>query len=222
MNSFPESIDLEMLHRMRLEIKKIKTLLRLIQYNHKSFKPRSSFIPFRTIFRACEKIREPQVLHTLVVKFMGDTEWQAPDLSGPIQQFVDEIPAYLRNVRKQERILLKEIEKVKSETYNRYLRKKTKTLKHAIYPVFKVGDLHAIRKLIKEVYYLLCINNKNKSIDPFYKQTDSLIGAWHDKAIVLENMKKSKSPQTGLIKKLQEEKRADIANLKRLIKDFYN
>lgn len=222
LNSFLESNDPEMLHRMRLEIKKIKMLLRLIQYNHNSFRPRSSFIPFRTIFRACEKIREPQVLHALVVKFTGDTELPAPDLSDPIQQFVDEIPGYLRSVRKQEKIILKEIEKIKSETYKRYLRKKNKILKRAIYPVFKVGDLHAIRKLIKEVYYLLCINNKNKTIDPFFKQSDALIGAWHDKTIVIEKIKKSVPPQISLIKKLQEEKRADIAKLKRLTKAFYN
>ena len=162
LNSFPESNDLEMLHRLRLEIKKIKTLLLLIQYNHKSFKPHSFYIPFRTVFRACEKIREPQVLFTLVVKFTGTTELSAPDLSGPIQLFLDEIPGYLRNVRKQERILLKEIGKVKSKTYERYLRKKTKILRSSIYPGFKAADLHAIRKFIKEVYYLLCINNKNK------------------------------------------------------------
>lgn len=221
LNSFPESNDPEMLHRMRLEIKKIKTLLCLIQYNNKSFKARSSFIPFRTIFRACEKIREPQILYTLVVKFTGNTELGAPNLSGPIQQFTDEIPANLRNVKKQERILIKEIEKVKSHTYKRYLRKKTKELKLALLPTFKVVNLHTTRKVIKEIYYLLCINNNKKSIDPFFKQSDSLIGAWHDKAIVIQTIRKSNPPQTDLIKILQQEKRADIANLKRLIKDFY-
>lgn len=210
-----------MLHRLRLEIKKIKTLLRLIHYNKKNFKAHSSFIPFRTIFRACEKIREPQVLFTLVVKFTGTTELSAPDLSGPIQQFTDEIPAHLKNVRKQSRIVLKEIERIQPATYKRYLSEKNNELKNLLYPGFKTMDLHVIRKLIKEVYYLLCINYKNKSIDPFYKQSDSLIGAWHDKVIVIQTLRKSNPPQTDLIKKLQQEKRADIANVKRLIKDFY-
>lgn len=221
MNSFPESNDLEMLHRMRLEIKKIKTLLRLIKYNHKSFKTRSSFIPFRTIFRACEKIREPQVLHALVVKFTGKTDLPTPKLSGPIQQFTDEIPAYLTSVKKQERILLKEIEKVKSDTYKRYLRKKNKELKSALQPAFKGKELHTIRKLIKEIYYLLCINSISKSINPFFKKCDDLIGVWHDKSIVIQKIRKTMPLQNNLIKKLQNEKRKDLVSLKKLIKNYY-
>lgn len=222
LNTFPESHDLEILHRVRLEIKKIKTLLRLIHYNNRSFKEHSAFIPFRTIFRACEKIREPQVLHTLVVKFTGVTELPAPNSSGPIQQFTEEIPVHLKRVRKQGKILLKEIEKIKSKTYKRYLNKKSKELKIALSTALSVHDLHAIRKLIKEIYYLLRINHKSKSIDPFFKLSDSLIGAWHDKSIVIEKMNRAVAPQTDLIKKLHQEKRADIANLKRLIKDFYH
>lgn len=221
LNSFPESNDLEILHRVRLEIKKIKTLLRLINYNNKSFKEHSAFIPFRTIFRACEKIREPQVLHMLVTKFTGDTEVPAPHSTVLIQQFTDEIPFHLKNVKKQEKILLMEIEKVKSTTYKRYLKKKTRKLKHTLLHAFNVGELHAIRKLIKEIYYLLCINNKKRSIDPFFRESDILIGGWHDKAIVIQTVKKSDPSQPDLIKKLQQEKRADITRLKRLIKDFY-
>lgn len=219
--SFSESCDLEILHRVRLEIKKIKTLLRLIHYNNRSFKEHSAFIPFRIIFRACEKIREPQVLHTLVVKFTGVTELSALNSSGSIQQFVEEIPAHLKRVRKQEKILLKEIEEIKSKTYQRYLSKKSKELKIALSTSISVKKLHAIRKLIKEIYYLLSITNKNKSIDPFFKLSDSLIGAWHDKSIVIEKIKRAVPPQADLIKKLHQETRTDIANLKRLIKDFY-
>jgi len=222
LNSFPESNDLEILHRVRLEIKKIKTLLRLIHYNNRNFKEHSAFIPFRTIFRACEKIREPQVLHTLVVKFTGVTELSASNSSGPIQQFTEDIPAHLKRIRKQEKILLKEIEKIKSKTYKQYLSKKSKELKIALSTTLRVHDLHTIRKLIKEIYYLLRITNKSKSIDPFFKQSDSLIGAWHDKSIVLEKMKRAVPPQGDLIKKLHQEKRADIANLKRLTKAFYH
>lgn len=221
LHSFPKSNDLEILHRVRLEIKKIKTLLRLIHYNNRSFKEHSAFISFRTIFRACEKIREPQVLHSLVVKFTGVTELAAPNSSGRIQQFTKEIPAHLKRVRKQEKILLKEIEKIKTKTYQRYLSKKSKELKIALSSDPSVHDLHTIRKLIKEIYYLLSITTKSKSIDPFFKRSDSLIGAWHDKSIVIEKMKRAVPPQTDLIKKLQQEKRADIATLKRLIKDFY-
>ncbi len=222
LNSFPESNDLEILHRVRLEIKKIKTLLRLIHYNNKSFKEHSAFIPFRTIFRACEKIREPKVLHTLVVKFTGVTDLPAPYSQSLIQQFTNKIPAHVRTVKRQEKKLLQEIEKVKFTTYKKYLRNKTKELKIALSTALSVQKLHAIRKLIKEIYYLLTITNKSKSIDPFFKLSDSLIGAWHDKSIVIEKMKRAVPPHTDLIKKLHQEKRADIANLKRLIKDFYH
>lgn len=198
LNSSRESHDLEMLHRMRLEIKKIKTLLGLIQYNHKSFKARSSFIPFRTIFRACGRIREPQIMNALIAKFTVDAKLPDLNLSIPIRQFVDEIPSYHRNLKKQGKILLKEIEKVKSCAYKRYLRKKNKELKRCLLPTFKVEELHTMRKLMKDIYYLLRIKNQKQLIDRFFKQSDALIGSWHDKAIVIHTIRKSNPSQTEI------------------------
>jgi hypothetical protein len=220
LNSFPESNDLEILHRVRLEIKKIKTLLRLIHYNDKRFKDHESYLPFRSIFRACEKIREPQVVHELLVKFTGDKTHlvYSPDL---LNQFSNEVPIHLKKVKRQERIIRKEIKKVNSTTYNRYLRKKNQELKSVLTPAFRVYELHALRKLIKEIYHLYSIKIKKKSIDPFFSQSAVLIGNWHDKVIVIQKIRKS-GLQTDLIKKLQQEKRVDIANLKRLIRDFCN
>lgn len=221
LNSFPESHDLEVIHDLRLEIKKIKTLLHLIHYNKKRFKEHTAFIPFRSIFRDCEKIREPQVLHNLAVRFTEDRELPAPNSSIHIQQFTKDIPAHLKKVKKQSQVIITEIVEVKTAIYARYLKKKVKELR-SLSSDITIKDLHSYRKLIKEIYYLLCINTKNRSIDPFFKEADTLIGNWHDKSIVIQKIRKKRPLQNDLINKLKQEKRADITNLKKRINEYYN
>jgi len=221
LNSFPESQDQEVLHLIRLEIKKVKALLRLIHYNDKSFKERTLFIPFRSIFRDCNIIREPQVLHSLIVKYTKDQALPIPYSSINVQQFIEHVPVYLKKVKKPTRLILLKIKRIKSSTYHRYLKKKKRELRNAS-RIISTRSLHSYRKLIKEIYYLLCVNSINKSIDPFFKKCDGLIGAWHDKSIVIQKIRKITPLQNDLIKKLQNEKRADLTSLKKLIKNYYH
>lgn len=221
LNSFPESQDQEVLHRIRLEIKKIKTLLHLVHYHNKRFKEQPSFIPFRSIFRDCNKIREPQVLHSLIVKYTEDRYLPKDDTATFSQRFINNIPMHLKNIKKKGQLILKKIKKVKSSTYHLYLKKKQKELRN-VSSASTITDLHSYRKLIKEIFYLLSINNENRSINPFFKETATLIGDWHDKSIVIQKLRKKRPLQTDLIKKLQHEKRADITILKKRIKMFYN
>jgi CHAD domain-containing protein len=211
----------KLLHQIRIEIKKIKAVLRLLHFNRKSFRDHKAYRPLRTLFRACGEIREPIVTQGLMDKFMGVKSPTSYVDSNPTLHFKNTIPNYCRKVKKSEAKISTNTGKIKNSTYKDFLKKKNKELQNILYPTFRQCDLHKIRKLIKEIYYLTSIRSKRKNINSFFITSSDLIGNWHDKQIVIQKLKKSEPRKTELIQKLKAESQSDINTLKRLAQKFY-
>lgn len=210
----------EVLHQIRIEIKKIKAVLRLLHYNKKSFRNHQAYLPFRSVFRVCGEIREAFVIQDHINKFKGTT----PTLDGnlhPAWSYRNDLSTHMRQIKKCEPKILHHTEKIKVNSYKEYLKKKKFELENLLYPTFKLRDLHKIRKLIKEIYYLTSIRSKRKNISPFLVESSDLIGNWHDKQIVIQKLRQETPPETELIQKLKAESRSDISTLKKLVRKFY-
>jgi CHAD domain-containing protein len=220
LRSYPSLESLEILHQIRIEIKKIKAVLRLIHYNKKSFRGHKAYLPFRTLFRACGEIREPFVIQSLIDKFKGINTLIVVD-QNLTSNFNNHLSTYIRTIKRAETKILPKTEKIKSSTYKDFLKKNKMELENLLYPTFLQRDLHKIRKLIKEIYYLTSIRSKRKDINSFFAASTELIGNWHDKRIVIQRLRKSVPPETELIQKLKTESRSDIRALKKLVQNFY-
>ena len=72
--------DLQKLHGIRVEVKKIKVILGLINTSVKGFHGHRHFIPLREIFRKAGQIRQPQVFYELLMRYevQGVTDAQIP------------------------------------------------------------------------------------------------------------------------------------------------
>ena len=151
LKSFPSGTEKEDLHQIRLEIKKIKTLLGLIHFNDKGFRDHKNFIPFRTIFRATGMLREATLRKELLDQY---THIHTPFFSSPdraVRRFIKDVPAHIKAVRKQKKAMLKKIEKIKSRIYTLYLHKKESELNETLSLGLAQKDLHGLRKSIKEI-----------------------------------------------------------------------
>jgi len=220
LHSYPRLESPEVLHQIRIEIKKIKAVLRLLHYNQKSFREHKTYLPFRSLFRACGEIREPFVIQGLIDKYKGTTTRFNQEEVNSTLIFRSRIPTYLDKIKKSEAKILPQTEKIKSSTYKDFLRKKKIELENQLYPTFLQRDLHKTRKLIKEIYYLACIRSTRKKLNSFLVESSDIIGNWHDKRIVIQKLRKS-VPETELIQKLKAESRSDISTLKKLVQKFY-
>lgn len=217
LKSFPAGNEKEELHQIRLEIKRIKALLRLIHFNDKGFRDHKHFIPLRTIFRETGKIRDTGLRQELLDQY---TQVHTPFFRSPdkaIKQFMDGLPEHIKAVRKQKKIVGKEIGKIKSRTYTLYLYKKKNELKDILSEGFSQKDLHGLRKLIKEVIYLTSVKKKKHEIDPILIRSSELIGNWHDKKILIPWIRAHAPKEKTTIKKLQTESNTDMQNLRKLI-----
>jgi CHAD domain-containing protein len=215
--------DRDTLHRIRTEIKKIKTIINLIHFSHPKFKRHVNFIPFRSIFRKAGEIRESEVLYQLLLAYEidGVADEYIPKSIEADQLRIDfqkKVPEFVDIVKECKNKLLKNYKKVPTDTYHDYVKKCKRQLKPLLFPTLQRTKLHAARKLIKEILHLHELGGNAKK-DVFLRNTETLIGQWHDKQVLLQLLKKIKSSEKA--NQLKAKSRQDVLDLKKLIAHYY-
>lgn len=225
LSDFSDSRESELLHKIRLDVKKIKALLNVAEFSVKGFKGHKHYLPFRTIFRKAGEIRQADVLNELfriyTIKAQHIIDAKALLVNRElIPTFLNDVPKFLSSIEKKKEGLLGSFKGVNRLSFEKYLQLKEQELKGKVFPQMNQHELHKTRKIIKEILYLSVITKKSKrNLDPFYDKVQGLIGQWHDKqnAMTLLNSKKNSRE----LKQLKTESRFDIKKIKELIQRFY-
>src|SRR5882672_8068588 len=101
LKTVPANHDTETLHQIRIDIKKIKAVLKLTHDSRKKFRSHKYFLPFRSIFRKADAIRQSEVLASLLTKYPEEGR-QLPPLEHPsLETFESKVPNYLHTVKVQ-------------------------------------------------------------------------------------------------------------------------
>ncbi len=178
LKSYQQVEDPEVLHLIRLESKKIKSMLNLLKYGLSKFKAHKHYIPFRTIFRRAGEIRQPEVIYKLLLQYQidGITDSQIPktgQVEGLKLKFRGDVPQFKALVSAQKKRLKKYIKALSKKKTRKYIIKRRLELKGLLFPHFHSASLHKTRKIIKEVIFLQWMDNKSV---PFFKKTEKIIG----------------------------------------------
>ena len=219
---FPEP---ELLHRIRLDVKKIKAILNVTEFCVKGFDAHKLYLPFRTIFRRAGEIRQADVLNELSqihnIKSQHVRDVKALLVNQElVPTFQNDLPKFLYSLQKKRAKLKDFFKEVKHSSFKEYLSLKNDDLRKQLYPKLNQRVLHKARKIVKEILYLSAITKKSKQrLDPFYDKLQELIGQGHDKQNVMALMNTDKNSRE--LKQLKGECRIDIKNIKVLIKQFY-
>jgi len=219
LNAIADGNEKEALHQIRLEIKKIKAILRLIHFNDKQFRDHKHYRSLRTIFREAGSIRDASLRQELLNQY---TQIHTPFFRSsdkPAQIFLGNIPAHIKKLRHEKKRMIKEVSTIKTRTYSLYLHKKNEELTYLLSEGISQKELHGLRKLIKEINYLTSVKTKKSKIDPFLIESASLIGHWHDKKIIIPWIRSHAPHEKDTIKKLQTESNSDIQQLRKMIKE---
>ncbi len=221
LKSYDRIPDAELLHQVRVEIKRIKALLALLQYHDNKFNADKAYLPFRDIFRACYAIREPAVMSEFSKKFSKQKGKQSGTDKVTIKKFRKQIPRFLETVDKKGRKLLRKIKKVSPGTLERYLKRQKETLKKKLSRSIHSHDLHKTRKQVKEIMYLETIALEREDRNPFFAEVAELIGTWHDRMVYIDKLRKNKPQPMEEISVLRAENSKDLRTLRALIyRDF--
>jgi len=223
LKSYHHLQDPEVLHNIRVSIKKIKVALNLTNYAVKKFKGHQHFIPLRTIFRKAGAIRQPEVLYQLLLQYQvgGVTDEQIPrsnKLDKLCYNFQKDAPVFIESVKTKRKEIKKYFEQVSKEEARKYVKKKRRELKRFLFPTFNKKNLHTARKICKEVVYLNWVENSSKP-DPFFYEVENIIGQWHDKQVLLPIVRKNK--EGNEVSRLAAACQEDLVKLKNLVSHYY-
>jgi len=215
------SDDRETLHQVRIELKKIRALLRLVHFRNKKFRDHDVFKPLKQLHRRCGEIRDPQVIEMLIEEAGEPGRDLVKEHQSRLADFRNDIPAYLEAIRVHESDILKHVRRLKKKTYTKYLKERHRKLKKLVHPKIQKKELHETRKLVKEILFLTLIFKKKKNINPFFQQSAELIGDWHDKAMVIQNLHKNNGAEGDLVADLRRRARKDVKKLRKEVSRFY-
>ena len=182
----------ETLHKIRVDIKKIKAILGVVNASEKRFKAHKNFIPLRSISRKAAEIRDREIHAQLLLKHkMDDTRPRQANVNKLIISFKANIPSFIKTAKRKRNKLEPDVKQVKKNDVRRYLHKKQKEIKSQLFPRPKMRTIHQTRKVVKEVVYLSEANGKLSSKEiKFYDKMQDTIGKLHDKQLLLQLLKK--------------------------------
>jgi CHAD domain-containing protein len=216
----------ETLHQIRVDIKKIKAILAVINSCVKGFKAHKNFIPFRNIFRKAGRIREREVLARLLLQYkVGETVdvLMPGNAKRNIASFRSGIPRMIDLVKKSAVRLTVLSKEVHHNDFRSYVVSKKKDVRSQLYPRPKMALIHKVRKGIKEIVYLSELRDGNKKREAkFYDSMQKVIGGFHDKQVLLELlMKKNVSANRAQLNIIKSECLSDKKEIFRLASNFY-
>lgn len=189
-----QKFTVEDFHKLRVEIKKLKSQFKLVNFCSKKFEWKKHFKSFQSIFQQAGKVRELQVEEASLKKYAlyKGLKTYIKKLKKVRQEekffFLLMINKDLRTrLKKSKKRVLSLIETINKKDAKSYLNKKRKQIENLISgKQLKIEKAHELRKLIKEFYYNIKSLNFPKQIK-LLKETDSfqtVLGKWHDCEVI--------------------------------------
>lgn len=229
LKEFRETGDPEELHKLRVEIKKIKAMLLLAQHSFNEKMLPEEFQPLKKIFKKAGKIRDADVNAGLLAEHhVKDRKIKAAlkkTLKEKGKNFIKKTGDYREIAEKQEKILLESLAGLADEKIRQLFHKELRLLSDKSHSRLGTLQLHECRKKIKSLLYafetLPRITAQKIRLNKFYlKKLEETIGAWHDVVIVIELLREEKYKPGEIPKKLLAEKKKSREKVHELFADF--
>ena len=164
--------DEESLHNIRVDVKKIKSVLELVNYSDKGFKAHQCYIPFRTIFRRAGALRDPEIQAGLLLRYnIEGVKVNKRTDNNIIKAFVEDTRQFVNKILEQEKSVKPLIRKVTKHELKDFVKRKNRQIEKVITSRPKIAELHKIRKAMKLVIYLSEVHTsaKKKTLK-FYRE----------------------------------------------------
>jgi CHAD domain-containing protein len=219
-----KSAGVEAVHDMRVSLKRIDTLIRMLNFEKKAnFRMKKSFSPFRRLFKLAGPLRDFQV-QVIILDEMS----QAMTIDAEIVESFHQKSGFLTmkfllavksiNVLQTKRnlkLVCSYIEKCNDDELKKqislYELDRKALLKHYSIESRTGSSLHSARKIIKDLSYLIEMQNPGKanviSKLASFKEAGHILGDWHDRHVMLNYLQelgyKTNGKSSGNTQKLQ-------------------
>jgi CHAD domain-containing protein len=215
--------DADSMHDLRVEIKKLRSVYRMAGKLNEKFNYQRQFELLKTIFKNGGAIRSIDVMLESGNDFPGllskaELKKKNTTRKRLATNFRKKTAMMKRSVMRKEKSFPKLIDDFHKKDVVSYIKKKIKKLEKKLHYTNPDDALHEHRKKMKEIIYLSdAVDYKNKVLGS-YKKLQEMIGEWHDKSVLIEQLKNS-STRTNkkLVKDLEAAERKDKGKIKDLL-----
>jgi len=225
LEKYHEFQELESLHRIRVELKKLRAVVKVLGSANRDVDAHKRFLPFRVIFKKSGQIRQAAVLTELMLRYGIEpvTTGSPASLKRAQDRFRADVPFHLHTVRKVGKPLARYIKRISRRDISRYIKKREKLVRRIFVPKMQASKFHLARKHIKQVFYLSglapVISSKERVR---YSRMEKIIGAIHDKELLMAYLQKYGAGVEGMkIAALKRSCTSDHQSLRRLVRSFY-
>jgi CHAD domain-containing protein len=226
---FRKKQDKEALHKLRVEVKKMKAALLLQSGSFSDEKLPPEFEETRKVFKAAGKIREADIN----VKLLEEHHITDKKIKKKLQEIVkkkgkefhEKVDAHLEKVHKHISFFLRRFYDLPDRKIERLFSKELHGLAEASQVRLGPVQLHDCRKKLKNLLYvhasLLPSTVKKMKINTFYlKKLEETIGEWHDVIIIVDLLKEEGYSAKEIPGKLLAEKVRARKKVNELFIDF--
>ncbi len=189
LHAFADYGDTEELHRVRMEIKKIKALFSLQKNRVDGKNERKHFKPICKLFDKAGKIRVAQINLELMHRFRITNspleKIQTHTLVGESEKLHSKIVRHEKNIRKEYSFFLDQFHNLENERIRKSVGKELKSLAKVFSGNMKVKQLHHSRMKLKNLIYAneICsirLPDESQLNAVYIRKLEQMIGKWHD------------------------------------------
>lgn len=230
LSKYERKADHETLHKIRITIKKIRSVFRLTGFCDKNFNERKHFHPLKKIFKDAGVIRESYIAGKLYEEYGINKETDNNNLIYDNEKRMEDISGFIKNTKRNCKVVYDKYfdtkqypGNVSEECYYEYFINRQTELRNLVFPDLIEAKLHNARRICKEITFLFEISsNSEKKTDPFFDKLQVMIGEWHDKIELLKLMSyDDKNITENKIKELERSIGSEVSSIKELINAFY-
>ena len=181
--------DPEILHNIRVELKKIRSLFNYIRFTNENFIFKNEYKSFKKIFKEAGKIRELHLILKLIQKYkirIADEELYSAEENRLSYEFRSGLEIFKKDLHSADHRAEKYINKSDSGKLSEYLLIRQQMLQNLLAQLPDKTGLHDIRKVIKDLVYLSeILFGKLNNIESIFDSIQNSIGKWHDKQVLI-------------------------------------
>ncbi|HTF03267.1 MAG TPA: CHAD domain-containing protein [Bacteroidia bacterium] len=217
------------LHKLRVELKKIKALLRLHEDMSGKLPAEREMKLLRDLFSQAGEIRNIQVSAQLVKKYKGgNTSFftkQRKLVAEKAKEFVKDTRDNAGDLSELNATIWKNFRDISDRDILRWYKNKLRKLNSYFSPRLKTRELHQARKLIKRLTYTHRVLNSKLSgklrlNTDYLHEIEALIGQWHDTVVALDLLRKQSPLHKTTLSKLAQQKQKLVEQVRVLTREF--
>jgi CHAD domain-containing protein len=221
--------DKEQLHTLRVEVKKLRAMLTLMQTITRNKKLLKLFKPVKTVFKHAGEIRNSQINLELAQQYQLHNEEfeysQRQHMEQCAEEFKQKAPEYIKKLKRANHRIKSSLRRVPDKSVAGFYKNQLKQIAGSLaIPHFDEG-LHDCRKQMKILMYNYglsekALQNRVDFNEPYIDDLQSHIGNWHDHILAIELFASPEIQDGPVMSKIKRENRKTEKNITELTRDF--